>query len=112
MSKTKSLFTYNISTAAGTTQWMAPELFDDKSCTFASDIYAYGMVLWEIASREMPYKNVATASEIIKMKCSGNDLEIPLETPSSHTKIIFQCWRFNPDDRPTAKELLERYLDN
>src|SRR5204863_3129362 len=42
----------------GTIPWMAPELFH-KEPVFSrkSDIYAYGMILWEIASRNIPYKD-------------------------------------------------------
>src|SRR5262249_41509438 len=44
------------SEAKGTPQWMAPELFEDEpQMTEKSDVYSLGMVLWELASRQVPY---------------------------------------------------------
>ena len=53
-------------TQAGTVRWKAPELFKRKAVpTKASDVYSYGMVLWEITSRQIPFKDAT--SEVIAM---------------------------------------------
>ena len=45
--------------SVGTRPWMAPELFGLRpKYSFESDIYAYGMTLWEIAARKIPYAGV------------------------------------------------------
>ena len=45
----------------GTYAWMSPEIINGNSYTEKADIYAYGIVLWEILTRKIPYKG--------KMKC-------------------------------------------
>ena len=42
----------------GTYQWMAPEVINNEKYTEKADVYSFGIILWEIASREPPYKNI------------------------------------------------------
>jgi len=78
----------------GTPCWMAPELLKNKaSPSKASDIYSYGMILWEIASREKPYKNavnIEAAKEWIK---DGEKEEIPADCPADYGNIVKECWK-------------------
>ena len=41
----------------GTYQWMAPEVIGGQTYTEKADVFSYGIILWEIASREPPYKS-------------------------------------------------------
>ena len=45
----------------GTTCWLAPELIKDNTGTETSDVYAFGIVLWELATREEVYHNLSAA---------------------------------------------------
>lgn len=40
----------------GTFQWMAPEVIQTKNYTEKADVFSYGIILWEIAAEEPPYK--------------------------------------------------------
>jgi serine/threonine protein kinase len=42
----------------GTYQWMAPEVISGQSYTEKADIFSFGIILWEIASREPPYRSI------------------------------------------------------
>lgn len=76
----------------GTIPWMAPELVRDLyNPTFKSDIYSYGMVLWEISSRK-------------KTKCKE---EAPPDCPKAFTTIIDQCRLDDPKDRPDTPKVLK-----
>lgn len=44
----------------GTFQWMAPEVIAGSNYTEKADVYSFGIILWEIASREPPYKSKFT----------------------------------------------------
>ncbi|RHZ74860.1 hypothetical protein Glove_219g119 [Diversispora epigaea] len=75
----------------------------------ASDIYSYGILLWEISSGEIPYKQYK--EELPKMNhiISGNR-EIPVEgTPQDYINIYQDCWKQVPNERPNI-DLVERNI--
>lgn len=51
------LIAEKMTASVGTFQWMAPEVIRSKSYTEKADVYSFGIILWEIASREPPYKS-------------------------------------------------------
>jgi hypothetical protein len=115
--------THTPSTAksVGTIPWMAPESLDiEPIYSEKSDMYAYGMVLWEIATRKMPYENVANPNIIINAVLAGRRPQMPEETvnpaaplPTSYKELIRVCWFQAPEKRPTAKEAIETLeIDN
>lgn len=42
----------------GTFHWMAPEIFDNKPYSLKADVFSFGICIWEILSRETPYKDL------------------------------------------------------
>jgi len=93
----------------GSVPWMAPELFKlSPLYSIKSDIYAYGIVLWEIAARDDPYVDCPSAMLIRECVKDGDRMTIPEDTPKEYDKLIQDCWAQVPDQRPTAAQVLER----
>ena len=93
---------------AGSLLWMAPELFSGLNAkpTKAADIFAYAVVLWEIAARKFPYENVSSPNLIPHLVERGEREEIPEGTPTSFAKLISRCWSDRAVDRPTVDEVV------
>ena len=88
----------------GTIAWMAPELFSlSPKYTESSDVYAYGMVGLELATRDIPYKDVANYNIIKDAVKSGERADIPDECPASFAELIKSCWAQDPKKRPTME---------
>ncbi len=92
--------------AKGTTQWMAPELFARKpEYTTKTDIFSYGIVLWELAAHEYPFKD-ATPFAVPMLVLKGDREEFPPDTPPGYAQLAQQCWDGAPDKRPTVDEAI------
>jgi hypothetical protein len=92
----------------GTVLWMAPEVLKAHQMTAASDVYALGVVFWELCSRKRPYPQASTLEEIESNIKEGITNIIPTETPPALATIIQSCWAMDPKARPTAKKILEQ----
>ncbi|XP_071963300.1 tyrosine-protein kinase receptor-like isoform X2 [Antedon mediterranea] len=89
-------------------KWMPPEAFLDGIFTAKTDIWSFGVLLWEIMSLGyMPYPGMSN-QEVIHFVSTGNRMNPPNKCPPQIYSLIDQCWSKNPEDRPSACLLLER----
>jgi len=93
------------SQSVGTLPWMAPELFKRRAkYTKSADMYSYGMVLWELASRKVPFSDAHNREILVKWLGDGEQEEIPEDCPSGFAKLIKWCWNQVPTRRPTIDD--------
>ncbi len=96
-------------TSAGTLLWMAPELFSfPPTRTDKTDVYALAVVLWELASRQLPFQSAEGNTSLVKEWVKEGAREpIPEDTPPGIAKLIGRCWAQRAEDRPTAAEAVK-----
>lgn len=83
--------------------YIAPELCGKTDRTKAGDVYAFGMLIYEIITNERPFKD-STFLEILTKVSNGNRPEIPpMNEP--YKNLIEFCWSQNSEDRPTFIEI-------
>uniref|UniRef100_A0A669D9X5 non-specific serine/threonine protein kinase n=1 Tax=Oreochromis niloticus TaxID=8128 RepID=A0A669D9X5_ORENI len=92
---------------SGSILWMAPEVIrmqDTNPYTFQSDVYGYGVVLFELMSGTLPYSNINNRDQIIFMVGRGYlspDLSKLYSTsPKAMKRLIVDCLKFKRDERP------------
>ena len=92
----------------GTLRWMAPELLkretDDHNV--ATDIYSYGMVLWEIASRQLPFRSGLDNTVVMNWIKDGEQENVPVDCPEAYGELIKACWQKEAKERPSAEKLV------
>ena len=90
----------------GTIQWMAPEVMQTTGSTYtiSADVYAFGIMLWEMVTKEVPYSDM-TFLQIAFYVNGGGRPEIPEDTPESMAKLIRKCWNQDPDRRPSMSQV-------
>ncbi|MCP9257350.1 Tyrosine-protein kinase [Dirofilaria immitis] len=82
-------------------KWLAPETMQQKVYSNKTDIWSYGVLVWEIYSDgSEPYPGLTNIQTRAKIVVQNYRMEIPKEIPSGVAKIIQQCWAKNPDERP------------
>ncbi|XP_030910162.1 muscle, skeletal receptor tyrosine-protein kinase isoform X4 [Melopsittacus undulatus] len=95
-------------------RWMPPESIFYNRYTTESDVWAYGVVLWEIFSYGMqPYYGMAH-EEVIYFVRDGNVLSCPDNCPLELYNLMRLCWSKLPSDRPgfaSIRRILERMYD-
>jgi serine/threonine protein kinase len=93
----------------GTCHWMAPEVINSEPYSLAADIYSFGIVLWEIAARETPYKGIMPIEIPVRvLKGERPDLnQIGPAVPGPIKDLIRHCWDQNPRSRPTFRRIIE-----
>ncbi|KAJ3697749.1 hypothetical protein LUZ61_001454 [Rhynchospora tenuis] len=91
----------------GSVYWMAPEVVNPKKAYgLAADIWSLGCTVLEMLTHQIPYPNVEWMQAFFKIG-RGESPPIPDNLSSEAKDFITQCVRVNPDDRPSAVQLLE-----
>lgn len=85
---------------------MAPELFLKRTYDESVDIFAYGTLLWEILTREVPFDGLDVPD--IRSKVEKEEpLKIPYGTDSRIASIIQECRSVTPSSRPSFERIVE-----
>jgi serine/threonine protein kinase len=92
----------------GTVAWLPPELLKLRpKYTHASDVYAFGMVLWELATRRRPYADAHSEQVIISYIKDGETEEFDDNSPQTLVELVKKAWSKEPAQRPTAAAMVE-----
>jgi len=86
-------------------KWSPPEVIQHREFTVKSDVWSFGVVLWEIFEfGKVPYGDMSN-SETIKNLLAGYRLPIPENCPTPVPEIMMKCWNSEPTKRPSFKEI-------
>ena len=89
----------------GTPLYIAPEIWDHYEYSKAVDVYAFGLIVFEIVTTEVPFKDTSYIALMGKI-ADGERPEIK-GTTESYKALIEKCWSQNPGDRPTFDQIIE-----
>ncbi|XP_010638573.1 vascular endothelial growth factor receptor 2 isoform X1 [Fukomys damarensis] len=89
-------------------KWMAPETIFDRVYTIQSDVWSFGVLLWEIFSLgASPYPGVKIDEEFCRRLKEGTRMRAPDYTTPEMYQTMLDCWHEEPNQRPTFSELVE-----
>ncbi|KAL7833053.1 hypothetical protein SRHO_G00300710 [Serrasalmus rhombeus] len=107
--------TYTTSGGKIPIRWTAPEAIAYRKFTSASDVWSFGIVMWEVmASGERPYWDMSN-HEVMKAINEGFRLPAPMDCPSAIYQLMLQCWMQDRSKRPRFLDivnLLDKLLHN
>ncbi|EAR97002.2 tyrosine kinase domain protein (macronuclear) [Tetrahymena thermophila SB210] len=97
--------------ALGTFHWMAPETMRNQPVSTQADVYSFAIVMYELASRETPFKEKGNVAAIIKYvseeKGRPNLQKLHFDTPQFIIKLMIKCWDENPKKRPKFDQIIQ-----
>uniref|UniRef100_A0AAQ5ZMY5 receptor protein-tyrosine kinase n=1 Tax=Amphiprion ocellaris TaxID=80972 RepID=A0AAQ5ZMY5_AMPOC len=89
-------------------KWMAPETIFDRVYTTQSDVWSFGVLLWEIFSLgASPYPGVCIDESFCRRLKEGTRMRPPEYATTEIYQTMLDCWLDRPTDRPTFAELVE-----
>ena len=98
----------------GTVNYASPEVIRGSKFSEASDVFAYGVILWELLTRRIPWEDLNEYQIVFQMTsqlesplaATAKALEIPDSAPEGYRKIIHGTWATHPERRSTFKDVL------
>ena len=91
-------------------RYEAPEAFHGKLNDQRSDVYSFGLLLYELSEEKIIFENY-NAQQIISLLETEQRPQFTTKTSESLAKLIEQCWVQNPQKRPTFKQVYEKLAD-
>lgn len=91
-------------------RWMAPESLRDGVFTSQSDVWSYGVVLWEMATlASQPYQGLSS-EQVLKYVLDGRVMERPERCPDRLYDLMKSCWYYQAKHRPTFLDIIADLL--
>jgi serine/threonine protein kinase len=93
------------------TTWLAPEILIGQHYSKPSDVYAVGIMMWELLTRRHPFDHLGSVMNEVKVrqKVPSNDPDnrppVPKDGPKDYCELMCECWCGDPEKRPTMAEV-------
>ncbi|XP_002734040.1 tyrosine-protein kinase BTK-like [Saccoglossus kowalevskii] len=90
-------------------KWAPPEVLHYTKFSSKSDIWAFGILMWEVfTAGKMPYPNMSNVEVVNQVSSRGYRLERPSNCPESVYTIMMSCWEEEPDRRPAFRVVIRQ----
>ncbi|XP_047662973.1 raf-1 proto-oncogene, serine/threonine kinase a isoform X2 [Tachysurus fulvidraco] len=111
--KTRWSGSHQVEHPSGSVLWMAPEVIrmqDNNPYSFQSDVYSYGIVLYELMTGELPYSDISNRDQIIFMVGRGylspDLLKLYKSCPKAMKRLVADCIKKSKEERPLFPQIL------
>jgi len=103
----------------GTVNYAAPEVIKGGKFSEASDVFAFGVIVWEILTRRIPWEELNEYQIVFQMTeksdsplaATARTLILPDTAPSGFDAVVKSCWATQPEHRDKFKDLLVNLRD-
>ncbi|EEF51112.1 map3k delta-1 protein kinase, putative [Ricinus communis] len=92
----------------GTPQWMAPEVLRNEPSNEKSDVFSFGVILWELMTVSIPWINLNSVQVVGVVGFMDRRLELPEDLDPKVASLIRDCWQSDPGERPSFEDIIHR----
>ncbi|XP_068318164.1 probable serine/threonine-protein kinase SIS8 isoform X2 [Pyrus communis] len=108
LSKLKNATFLSARSGRGTPQWMAPEVLRNEPSNEKSDVFGFGVILWELMTQSIPWNNLNSLQVVGIVGFMDRRLDIPEGLDPQVVSIIEDCWQSGPEQRPSFEDIIQR----
>ncbi|BFG31649.1 hypothetical protein CerSpe_179230 [Prunus speciosa] len=108
LSKLKNATFLTAKSGRGTPQWMAPEVLRNEPSNEKSDVFSFGVILWELMTKSIPWNNLNSLQVVGVVGFMDRRLDIPEGLDPQVVLVIEDCWRSDPEQRPSFEDIIQR----
>ncbi|KAL8124164.1 hypothetical protein AgCh_011973 [Apium graveolens] len=90
----------------GVAEWMAPEVLRNEPSDEKSDVFSYGVILWELCTMRQPWGGLNPMQVVGAVGYQHHRLDIPEDIDPIIADIISKCWQTDPRLRPSFTEIM------
>eukprot|EP00727_Mastigamoeba_balamuthi_P007751 m51a1_g3597 putative serine threonine kinase (898) ;mRNA; f:1186484-1198232 len=94
---------------AGSLFWSSPEVLSGEQFTAKSDVFAFGVIVWETLARQVPYKDLnplAVVNRVVHERLRPQTAGPQFEAAKPLARVMEQCWDQAPSRRPAFTEVI------
>lgn len=95
----------------GTMSHMSPEMLRSGRMGYKADVYAFGMVMYEMLTGYRPFSGMMHGNIIERVLVQKKMPEIPADMPPLYVDVMRRCWSYEADARPSFADVLELLCD-
>ena len=97
-------------TEVGPVRWMAPEEMEKQRYSFKSDVFAFGVLVYEIYAQEVPWGELNNV-KVARLVMAGKRLKLTDKIPAQIRELMRDCWLHSPKARPSMRHCAQRLKD-
>jgi len=92
-----------------TPNYAAPETLFNKPVSEKTDVYSFGLIMWELFTYSVPFEGLSTEELKMQVAREIDPLRppIPKNCPTEYTDLMKYCWQYSANDRPTFNDVLK-----
>ena len=85
---------------------MAPESIQQQQFSKQTDVYSFGITIWELLTGQDPYPDVDPVSTAVEVLVKGRRPKLADYMPKAIQKLMEACWQEDPEKRPKFQEII------
>eukprot|EP00056_Hartaetosiga_gracilis_P014494 m.240713 g.240713 ORF g.240713 m.240713 type:complete len:1287 (-) comp15849_c0_seq1:35-3895(-) len=93
-------------------RWMAPESIEDRIWTLKSDVWSFGIVMWEMCNMgQTPYPKLSSSEILRNVRNAEKHLPMSFDCPQGMVDVMVSCWKTDEGKRPAMGEVAKRLAE-